>query len=143
MDKQIESKFIFKYYNIDNIEFNLNHNYSGNEDIELDVKFGTEISIKDKNEAKVKLSVSIFDGHKEKDYPFRLSLDIVGYFIYEVKDEFTKEDLLNLCKINGTTALFPYMRSAVTDITKIANIDTLVLPLINIYNMIKKQESKN
>lgn len=142
MDKQIASKFIFKNYNIDNIEFNINKNYSGDEEINLDVKFGTEIKISETNTAaEVKLSVLIFEKCQENNYPFKLSLDVIGNFTYEIKDEeIQQEKILNMCKLNGTTALFPYMRSAITDITKIANIDPLVLPLINIYSMLKVAE---
>lgn len=142
MNKKIQSKFIFKDYKIDNINFNLNNDYSGKESINLDVKFGTEVKIIGTNIAQVKLSVLIFDNFEEENYPFKLSLDVIGHFAYEVKEEASREEIINLCKIHGTTALFPYMRSAITDITKIANIDTLVLPLINIYSMIKENENK-
>lgn len=141
MNKEIQSRFIFRDYKIDNIKFNLNSDYINQDSIELDIKFGTEIKLINPNLSQVKLSVLIFDKYQEENYPFILSLDVIGKFEYEFKDEdIDKEKIIKLCKINGTAALFPYMRSAISDITKIANVDPLVLPLINVYNMIKQSE---
>lgn len=141
MDKQIKSKLIFNKYEIDNIKFNINKDYVDNGPIDMDLKFGTEIKLGSGNSAKVKLSVLLFDKCKEQNYPFELSLDVIGDFVYEVEGDCGEEKMLQLCKVHGTTALFPYMRSAVTDITKIANVEPLVMPLINIYNMIKEAEN--
>jgi preprotein translocase subunit SecB len=143
MDKQLVSKFTFNDYNVENIDFTLNNDYSAKDSIDLDVRFQVEIKLAENNikEAKVILTAFIFEECKANDYPFSLTLDIAGYFTYDRDSEATEEDVINVCKLNGTTALFPYLRSSISDITRVANVQPLILPLVNIYKLLEFQEN--
>ena len=43
-------------------------------------------------------------------------------------------------QLNGTTVMFPFLRSAISDLTRVCNIAPVVLPLINITNFIKEEK---
>ena len=121
MENNIKSTFKFNNYNITNVRFSINEDFEGENGVELDVSFKT--SIKTSN-----------------NYPFELEINIQGYFSFD--NNLNDEDVLKRCKVNGTSILFPYLRSAITDVTKIANVNPLVLPSINIYNLIKENEKE-
>lgn len=138
MDKQVLSTFSFDDYKINSMSFELNDEYNVEDDIEIDFKLGVSINIsKDGKGAKVILSLGVFDD-EENLHPFRLKASITGYFSTE--DKIEKNKLVDFCKINATAILFPYLRAAVTDITKASNIQPLVLPLVNVYNLIVRSE---
>ncbi|HLV09553.1 MAG TPA: hypothetical protein VKY40_05045 [Halanaerobiales bacterium] len=52
-----------------------------------------------------------------------------------------KDDFDYMCKYNGAAILFPFLRSAITDITKASNVTPLVLPLVNIQKYIDGVEN--
>ena len=64
---------------------------------------------------------------------------MIGYF--EIEGCKSVDKAINFCKLNGTAIMFPYIRSAITDLTKISNIEPLILPAINIYSLIKANEA--
>ena len=82
--------------------------------------------------------VDVFKDYIEKGAPFNLQFTIDGYF--EIEKGMTDEELAQFCKSSGVPILFPYIRSAVTDITKAANVDPLILPLINVRKIVEEPE---
>ncbi len=49
-------------------------------------------------------------------------------------------DFKKFLQLNGTTVMFPFLRSAISDLTRICNITPVVLPLINITNFVKAEK---
>jgi len=140
MNSEVTSSFTFRTYHITNIEFNINHNFitTGKIDINFNVNHEIKKNVEDETWS-VKLHTLIFDKAEENNYPFTIKLSIEGIFSIESEEPLPDEEILKFCSINGTAALFPFLRSAVTDITKISNVPPLVLPLVNIYNLINQQ----
>ncbi|WP_416358930.1 protein-export chaperone SecB [Caldicellulosiruptor danielii] len=83
----------------------------------------------------------MFGNAEENNFPFSLEISLTGYF--RGSENIEREKFIELTKYNGTAILFPYLRSAVSDITKAANINPLILPVINVINFIKEQEKKD
>jgi preprotein translocase subunit SecB len=81
----------------------------------------------------------IWDKAHENNKLFRLEIMIRGIFS---ADDSVKEDFTYLCEYNGLSILFPFIRSAIADITEAANVSPLILPLINVENFINKHKQK-
>jgi len=139
MDKQILSSFRFEDYKINNINYVLNEEYEATEAIETEYGLGLGIKISsDCKQAEINLEMDIFSA-VDKPSPYKLKISILGWF--STDDIIKESDFIDFCKINATAILYPYLRSAVTDITKVGNIQPLVLPLVNIYRLIKASEN--
>ncbi len=142
MDKNIISTFKFLHYCICDINFKVNQNncFDANNDTDIDMGFEVAIARKREHLEQVRLSVfvEVFKDYLESGAPFNLRFTIDGYF--EVEQDMTDDELSRFCKSSGVPILFPYIRSAVTDITKIANIEPLVLPLINVRRLVEEPE---
>ncbi|WFF71989.1 protein-export chaperone SecB [Proteiniclasticum sp. QWL-01] len=90
----------------------------------IDAKIGYQ---KDLKSCQVKMSIDLFP--EESDGPFSLKATIVGKFSF--KESLTEQQIQNFIKFNGIGTLTPYLRSAITDITKVANVAPMILPYIN------------
>ncbi len=129
----------FLGYNVQNINFQLNPGFvpSGSVDIEFTVNVGVETNL---NERKivVMLEASVFNDATKKNYPFSVSVKLNG--VFEVDRETTEDELRQIGEINGTAALFPFLRSTLAGICQQANQPAVMLPLVNVYNMIEQQK---
>lgn len=142
MNKKIISNLQFNKYFINNIDFNFNHNFETEEDIELDIDMKLDtFPEKEENQAAVELKVVIFDEAETNNYPFTLEINIVGFF--SAGPDMKHQQFVDMCRSVGAATLFPYVRSAITDITKIANVNPLTLPLINVEEFLEKQNECN
>jgi preprotein translocase subunit SecB len=141
MDKQILSTFRFVSYKIQNIQYSINKAFFSEEPIEMEYGLHVNIEVaEDKHEALVSLYLSLFEEAEKNNYPFSLKLDISGLF--STDDDIEVDKFMEFCKINGTAILYPYLRSAVTDITKVVNEQPLVMPLVNVYGLILNNEQE-
>lgn len=143
MEKQLHSKFIFNHYIVNSIDFKINEDYKFKKK-KIEINYSINIKVEsiennDAREGRITLTLNVFEKAKEKGYPFELCVSITGLFSGE---NFDKEEFDNFCKVNGTTALYPFLRSTVADITKAANVQPLLLPLINIQSLIVQEEEK-
>lgn len=151
MDKLAISRFRFLKYYISDMEFKINKNYENSglcDDLELQIEMGVAISVvsEDAKKIMISLSVDIFKDYLEKCAPYFISLTMDGFF--ELEENMEYDEIENFCRTSGVSIMFPYVRSAVTDLTKIANQDALVLPLINVKKLVEgktmtKQNSGN
>lgn len=142
MNKKIISNLQFNKYFINDIDFNFNHNFETEEDVELDIDIKLDVfPEKDENQAVVELKVVIFDEAETNNYPFTLEINIIGFF--STSPDMKHEEFVDMCRAVGAATLFPYVRSAITDVTKIANINPLTLPLINVEEFLEKQKECN
>ena len=143
MDEQLLSNFRFLDYKFENLELVLNNEYQEESDISerpLSVTVGLEVNLSQNfQKAMVKIDFGVFKD-AEANYPYKIDVSMIGYF--ELLSEATEEQITSLCKINGTAIMFPYIRSAITDLTKISNVEPLILPAINIHKLIERQERK-
>lgn len=139
MDKQIKSVFVFENYIVNKIDFKLNSNFSRSP-VDLDFSVNINVALADSLiKGKVTLDVNIFDEASKENYPFALFVSMTGSFSV-IDDSMTREQFSTFCELNGTAALFPFLRTIIADITKAANLPPLILPLINVQNMVDNQD---
>ncbi|MFD2368519.1 protein-export chaperone SecB [Brevibacillus sp. GCM10020057] len=138
MDKSITSSFIFENYILNSINFEANPNFKFENPLEINFRVNVEVAINEENNVGiVTLHCKVFEDSLEKNYPFSLYVSLKGFF--RSKESISNELFYEFCRVNGTTALFPFLRSAIADITKASNFEPLVLPLVNINNLISQE----
>lgn len=104
------------------------------------VHFTHEIDYKDNHEVEVIISCSI-----EDESGLFLSVDLHGIFSVKAEVEDSKKwgyEIKDLCERNTLSILFPYLRSAISDISLKANVDPIILPTINILAIMDEQKEK-
>ena len=72
-----------------------------------------------------------------EDRATSLKGECFAFFSYD--ENLTKDDASSLIAHNGLTILFPYLRSAITNFTTAANVNPIIIPTINILELIKEK----
>lgn len=103
---------------------------------------------KSDNEFRFEISSEIFekDGHYrvtlklegEKNDEYTVSISLSGFFTFDSQYQLSEEDVETLITKNGIAILMPYLRNQLSNLTAQPNTDTVVLPIFNINNMLKK-----
>ncbi len=141
MDKpnSIESVFKFEGYQVNKIEFHSNDLFQNSEPVGVESNFSIGIDVEEeKNEVRVTLGIELFPNADENNYPFNMNIALTGIFSGE--NEQSYEELQKLGEINGTAILFPFLRNIVSSVCVNANFPPIMLPVINVYNLIKQQK---
>ncbi|AYV69397.1 hypothetical protein C2I06_22520 [Niallia circulans] len=138
MTKEIvPSSFTFNNYVINKSIFEVNQSFEPTDNVTLDFQLSSDIKInKTQDEALVILMCEIFKDAKENNYPFYMSIEIVGDFSLEGE---IGVDFINLCKVNGTAILFPYVRSYISHVTSMSGVPNLILPTLNVLEMLEDE----
>ena len=110
-------------------------NDSESKEIEIKPDFDVTYN-KEKNSVVVDLSVNI----KNKTAPFFLHVVLTGLF--ELKYDFSEEELDKLVKINLAAILFPFLRQVIADTTTKGGYAALLLPPINFSKAFQKAQDK-
>lgn len=131
---KINSILRFDNYIVDRAVFKNNPKFEGDEiDIQFDIEPQFQIS-EEKDSMIVVLEVDIFKDAIQNNYPFEMSIALVGMFQLEGMD-----DNIEKFKMNAVAILYPYVRSLVTSFTANSNITPLILPTINVNKLIKEK----
>lgn len=130
-----EGVITFLDYRVNSIEFKNNADYNGEEvDIDFDVSANYCIS-DDGEEMIVVLNTNIFEPKEGKAYPFRMTVEIEGYFKSNFED---REKNIEQYVKNAVAILFPYVRALVSTFTANANVTPLILPTVNVNRLLDK-----
>lgn len=130
----------FVDYKVNKIEFENNEEYGG-EEVDIDFNIGTEIHIsEDGEEMVVVLKTNVFEPKEGKVYPFRMYVEIEGYFKSNLED---KEQQITQYGKNAVAILFPYVRALVSTFTANANVTPLILPTINVNRLLEREQKNN
>lgn len=135
-----ESVLTFLEQRVEKVDFWLNEDYvERDEDINVSMSFSKSIKrLAEPDRALLNLELRIFDGTREKNYPFYLHVSVSGLF--GLSSMINSGEFDKLIKVNAVAILFPYVRSLVTNITASAGIRPLLLPLINVVAIFEEQE---
>lgn len=133
--KSIVSKLKFENYVVDYVNYKDNKFFTGRS-VKINLGADREVVFDESNDkiAFVSLILDVFSNAEENDYPFSISLKITGRFMVDsdingnVKNHFFEK--------NAVAILFPYARALVTTFTANSNVPPLILPPININNLI-------
>jgi len=129
----INSVLIFKKYIVNKVIFEKNENYNFKDGEKIRFKVKDEVK-KEKNKMEVKLIVNIFENSKENNYPFEMEVQVTGFF--EIESDNEKLDFIP----NAIAILYPYIRAIVSTYTALSNVNSLILPTINVNAMLEKQK---
>lgn len=132
MTKNYESKLRFKDYYVTKLNYGLNEDFD-DANVKLKIEIKPEFKLEDENIILVELKCNLFE--KSKEYPFYLDVSIVGEF--EFFDS-TEIEIENYKKVNTVSILFPYVRAIISNITTLMNVNPVILPTINVINLIEK-----
>ena len=147
MNSKLYSGFQFVGYKVTDVDFKINKQYDidkvESNDNNFSLAFSIEVnSILEEQRGIVTITADISKDYKKMNRPFFLKIIIAGFFSV-IDGKFDDKQLQDFLKYNGTTALFPFLRSVVSDITKSAGVDPVMLPLVNIAELMKEnQKSK-
>lgn len=135
MPKNINGALGFIHYGVDKINYQLNRDVKPN-NISLsgdNFKLARQVFING-DEGQLIIQVELFEKGNTK-YPFYISFIIYGIF---TNNGLEAGQFQRAVEYNGTALLFPFIRSTVADITKIANNgNPLLLPTINVNALIE------
>jgi len=137
LDKS-EKKYLalnFKRYLINSIDFKYNPEYTGGK-ANMDIEFGHSVAVKN-SEARVSLKCMLFRKAKKEEKPFHLEVHMTG--IFEFQTELEGEELNNVLRHQGINILFPYLRAVISNITGNTGLPPIILPLLNVNQLIKNQ----
>src|SRR5690554_5145371 len=139
MENTTEVKFI--NYIVHQMDFKLNDsfNFQNKQGIVLTPKFKRDVSkLSDKSYC-INISVLI---EEDKKMPFSTFISISGDFMCDGWADETKRDMII---DNSTSIRFPFLRTALSNLTLNANITQYVLPLVNINRLFwnKPQDLKS
>lgn len=127
----MKGRLRFVNYVVDSITFFNNIEFEDC-DVKIDFDINPQFDVcKEDNSFVLILDVAIFNEAEKNNYPFEMHLKIVGYFILDDLSDFDSY------KANAIAIMYPYVRSLVTSYTANANVNPLVLPVINVNKMIQ------
>jgi preprotein translocase subunit SecB len=130
----------FKDYHVLETFYKSNPNFDGEEtklspNIHYDLRFQNDSL----QSAEIDLSVSLGDENLEKN-SFFVKAKIRGHFIIQGDILKEPEKVIRFYKENGLAILFPYIRSLISDLTSKGSEIPIILPTINIVEMIRRKE---
>lgn len=127
---------IFKNFGVEKLEY-LADNSQSNKNFKLRPKLecGVFKSSKDNKKFQVQLGITIGD-KKLTNYDFYTYVKILGNFEIrsEIEDDKIEEDTIK----EAISILFPYLRSIVSDLTSKGNKKPIVLPPINVNDLMNQ-----
>ena len=126
---------------VNRISFVLNEKYDSTDAINIDAVSNVQVSDIDKEtgEFLVGLSVKLFDGNDNP--PFNLEMEIEGLFSVDLSQN--HDTIEQLSRLNTVAILLPYLRALVAQITSIAEVATVNLPIANLEQAYRKNRKSN
>lgn len=141
IDKNIFSPFSFDGYVVKHMNFSLNEKCSRSR-MKLDFMISSIHPRFEEHEGKyvgeTGLTVHLFPDAIQNDYPFECSVTVMGRFSAELDANMEESIFHKRLSQNGLSILFPYVRAIVSDITRMANVSSVVLPSVNIIEYLKR-----
>lgn len=75
-----------------------------------------------------------------EDSEFKIALTLNSLFEMEDQNDISEETVKVLIKKRTLSILFPYLRSQLTILTSQPNLNPIILPVVNIHNLIEEEE---
>jgi len=143
--QQSKSFIEFENYQVNESIFMLNQDFlEPEESIQLKTRFSIKHDYKSPEEVCVTIVCELFEADMVSiNAPFYLKINMSGWFLLteDPQDEQKRQTL----HANTVAILFPYLRSAVTTLTSVANMNGLppvILPPVNTYALLEQQSKE-
>jgi preprotein translocase subunit SecB len=132
----IESHYKYHPFQVESIG---DENYS---DVSPKIYYNLETNPESIEQAIIFLGIELGDSSFSSTN-FYAKVRIAGVFeIHERPEEMTEEQILGFYKVNAVAILFPYLRGIVSEISSKGSEGPIILPTMNIVNMINENEFK-
>lgn len=133
MENKYLSVLSLRRYTVEEINFKINKKYN-NDNVNIDFKISKKVTYTD-NLMNVELDTVVFENAENNNYPFEMEVRIEGLFEFQ-------GDVKNTLEANAIAILYPYIRAIVSNYTANANVNSLILPIINVNKYIEECEKK-
>ena len=130
----------FNNYTVEKLHFKSTPVETDQHEFQLHPRFNRELIDLGDNNYDVQLSVDI-TSTEQHPMPFELSVVIVGHFTYDDTEDSSPELKEAVLRNNTISILFPFLRQIVATLTTTANVATLMLPIMNFNDALKKNKS--
>ena len=121
----------FEGYQIEKIIYEKNIETSDENNINVEVSTGLN---SERDKGKVELSINVLESNENR----KLEISLVGFFTFSNVDDDKKTEIL---AINGTSILYPYIRSVASMVTSQDSSPAIILPTVNTINFLKNKSS--
>ncbi len=128
----IKNYFIKKY----SYEMNDDFDFSTKKAIQIEPIFNRELTKIDDKNFILNLEVDI-NPEKSNKIPFVVYVNIEALF---TMDDWESKENREIALLNTTSILFPYLREAVSALTRNANVPSYTMPVMNINALFEEQE---
>lgn len=132
-EKNIRSALQLKKLVFDKIEFN-RHGFQNQNKPEF--KIQSEISKREDDEV-YRCSLTL-KGNKRDEYTLEVKLS--GYFTFSSEEEITEKRKNEVITKNTIAIIMPYLRSEITLLTSQPDTEPVILPVLNINNMMENDQ---
>lgn len=132
----IKSSLKFLGYSISSLDFKRNDTFEPHT-VEIKFDITRQVHFSGTDSARVALDLVVFPDAETNGYPFTMRMTLVGDFKV---DNYDPSKDASLFEINAVSILFPYIRALVTTITANANVPPLILPPVNVIQLIRNSE---
>lgn len=124
-------KYDFKLISMEELSFKINRiQLAPNQRLDVKPQFARQVRKANDNKKLVFIALSVkIESTEAEPKPFDLNVSLVG--MYELENENYTAEEERAFVIEATSQLYPYLRSAVTNLTAQAYITPLNLPVIN------------
>lgn len=118
-------------YKVETLEYKLNPLYKQTDNqLQMPFAYSSQIIDVDDNNFTVQLAAKI----SNENFPFEVSVTVSGDFFSERWKELnTKKDV----ELTVNQILFPYVRALISNITSAAGVNPIILPIINVAELLK------
>lgn len=121
----------FKGITTEELSYKLNRvQIAPNQRLDIKPQFARQVRKPNDNKKLIFISLAVkIESNEKEPKPFDLSVNLVGIFELEKEDYNAQEERAFV--IEATQLLYPYLRSAVSNLTAQAYVSPLNLPIIN------------
>lgn len=124
-------RYDFKGITTEELSYKLNRvQIAPNQRLDIKPQFARQVRKPNDNKKLIFISLAVkIESNEKEPKPFDLSVNLVGIFELEKEDYNAQEERAFV--IEATQLLYPYLRSAVSNLTAQAYVSPLNLPIIN------------
>ncbi|PCK11205.1 hypothetical protein CEY07_13930 [Bacillus safensis] len=132
----------FHGFKLDMMHYERSDQYDGQDNMELSPDFMLYRIENDMDSSFFNIVLGVRIGGEDSDLPFNAEAVVRGYFSFNSEEslDYNIDDLQKFTLVNGSSILFPYLRSILTDITSKSNHNPVILPTINFNKFIEERD---
>ena len=133
----MNSKIKFQRMEVETTEFYLNKSVEFEKQQKIELSLETKFSKQSEETLSLSLELSIFNKNfKEQENPLHIRLVLNTFF--EVNEELNEENLIKKYGANMILLSYPYARSYITNLTAMAGLPPINMPVISIEDILGK-----